>query len=63
VAVHEAALGGQRVQADHRRDRGPVERQGELADELEPVRRVQHHVAALRRQDGVRADLGHGCAP
>ena len=50
VAVHHAAGGRQRMQADQRRDRRAARRQGQLADQIEPVGRV-----AARCPPGARA--------
>ena len=41
VAVHHAAVGGQRVQADHRGHRVALRRQCELAHQAQPVGRLQ----------------------
>ena len=49
VRVHEAAGGRQRMQRHERRNGRPVERRGELADEREPVGRVQLDLLAARR--------------
>jgi hypothetical protein len=54
---------GQRVQAHQRRDRRPLLRQRQLADQLEAVRGVQHDVAARGRQHGVLADVRHRQRP
>ncbi len=57
VAVHEAAVGRQRVQRDERRHRRPVDRPGQLADQGDPVGGVQLDVLANRRKHGVVADI------
>ena len=59
VAVHHTAVGGQRVQADQRRDRVAVLGQRELADQGQIVRGVQRDRLAAGGQDGVRADGRH----
>ena len=62
VAVHHPAVGGQRVQADERRQRRALDGKRQLADQAQPVRRLQGQGFAAGRQDRVGADLvsGHG---
>ena len=51
VAVHEAALRRQRVQADQRGHRRPLGRQRHLTDQLEPV--------GLDRSESTRLNSSH----
>ena len=50
VRVHEPAGGGQRMQRHERRDRLAIRRQRELADEGQPVERLELDVLPARRQ-------------
>lgn len=51
VAVHEATMGGQRMQRHQRRDRVTVGRYSELADERQTVSGVQLDIVAASRED------------
>src|SRR5690606_24982257 len=57
VAVHEAAVGRQRVQRHQGRRRRPVLRQGELADQGQTVAGVQLDRLTPGGQHGGRANL------
>ncbi len=60
VAVHHPAVGGERVDADERRDGIALERKGEFADQPQTVVGPQVEGIATRRKHGVRHDrLGH----
>ena len=57
VAVHHAAVGGQRVQADQRRHRVPAGGPGDFTDQFETVRGVQFTIQCSRRAGSTVAAL------
>jgi len=57
VRIHETAMGRQRVQKDKSRDRRPVERHREFADQRQAIGRGERNVFSPRGQLDTAGDL------